>query len=264
LKTLPAYFAFVILGMIVTCPRPAPAQGNPYDVFAKVLMPFVNVLAKNSRDPNKAFIATLELEDAKGLEPETRGARLEIAFQAPNKLKLRGPVMGEIVTVCRKGQRLWASPGPKLAALLDAAGSRRKLPAADPKFELAPFSLPFPEKQLVFMPALFRVQAGGQEEIAGEVCQVIDVQLMPELERSLKGAKGWSARVWARPDGKLAQIKASGPEISVTVRVLQLQFAPSLAKDTWSPSPGEEVLEIAPSRYDQLVRALLGGKADSR
>lgn len=259
MKTLPV-LTVVLLAFITIAPSSPGAPANPYDTFAKVLMPFVNVLAKNSRAPEKAFTATLELESATGAPEELKAGRLEISFQAPNKLKLRGPVLGEQATICRKGQKLWVAPGQKIESIIAAASEGRAFPPPNPEYQLAPFSLPFPEKQLVFLPALFQVQALPDEEIAGEACRVIDVRLMPELERSLKGAAGWTARVWVNPDGKPARIQVTGPKTSVRVRVAALQFTPELSKETWSPAVGEDALKIPPARYDQLMRALLGGK----
>ena len=66
----------------------------------------------------------------------------------PDKLRLRAPVLGEDVTICRHGQELWAYPASKIEPLLQAAAAAKKLPKPDPKFRLEPFALPIPEKQL--------------------------------------------------------------------------------------------------------------------
>ncbi|RYD74905.1 MAG: hypothetical protein EOP84_19160, partial [Verrucomicrobiaceae bacterium] len=71
------------------------AAENPYDTLGKVLMPFVNILAEKSRSPDRAVLLNLELEEATETPKELQGARVEISFQAPDKIKIQGPVLGE-------------------------------------------------------------------------------------------------------------------------------------------------------------------------
>lgn len=239
------------------------AAENPYDTFGKVLMPFVGVLAEKSRTPDQAVLLHLELEETTDAPKELQGARVEISFQAPNKLKIQGPVLGEELTLCRRGQELWVTPGAKAEALINAASAEKKLPPPNPDFKLAPFRLPIPAKQLVFLPALFKVQAAGEETVGDQVCRVLDVRLMPELERSLTGEQGWSARLWVNPENKPVRLQVrQGAKFSVTVRFSKVEFLPSLPKTTWKPAPeqADDVLKISPERFDQLIRALLGSK----
>jgi hypothetical protein len=244
------------ISLVVTAAMAGPP--NAYDTLAKLLTPFVSVLAKNPKSTSRAVRMTVELENASSAPKEAVGSKVEISFQSPDKLRIRGVALGEDVTVCRNGQELWASPGDKIQALLDATAADRKLPPPDPKYKLAPFQLPVPEKQLVFLPALFRAQNAGQEEINGEVCQVLDLQLMPELARSAKEVQGWSARAWVLPDAKPARIILQGPDQTIGLRFSNVTFQKSLDPATWE-APADAA-KIPPSRYDQLIRALLNRK----
>ncbi|RYD83733.1 MAG: hypothetical protein EOP84_07465 [Verrucomicrobiaceae bacterium] len=96
-----------------------------------------------------------------------------------------------------------------------------------------------------------------------QTCRVLDVRLMPELERSLAGEQGWSGRLWVNPENKLARVQVRrDTKFSATVRFTKVEFHPSLPKETWKPTPEEakDVLKISPERFDQLLRALLGTK----
>src|SRR5579862_9877615 len=104
-------------------------------------MPILNVFAKSTTNPNRALSFTARLEQMTDLPPELSGSRAEVALEYPDKLRLRAPILGEDITVCRKGQEIWAFPGSKVEALLSAAAAK-KLPKADPKFRLQPFALP--------------------------------------------------------------------------------------------------------------------------
>ena len=222
-------------------------------------MPFVQLLAKESKSPNRAVAMSLRLESMTNLPPEFVGATAEISLETPDKLRVRAPVFGEELTIVRNGQKLWVSPGAKAAALLELANREGKLPRGDKKFRLESFELPIPEKQLVFLPALLQVQDAGEELIDGERCRVVDLELMSELARSL-GVEGWSARVWVDKDNHPARLRLTRAEWQIQVRFERVAFSPALPPETWLPAEGEDALEISPMRYKQLIDSLTGSR----
>jgi hypothetical protein len=245
----------LIFALALTSAR---AEENRYDLLGRTLLPFLKVFAKSTTNPNRAMSFTLQLEQMTGLPPELAGSRAEVAVEYPDKLRLHGPVLGEDVTICRKGQELWAFPGSKVEALLTAAAEARKLPKADPKFQLQPFALPIPEKELVFLPALFQVKDVGSEPLDGETCRVIDLFLMPELARSVK-AQGWAARAWVNSHDQPVRISVAKPGWMIVVRFEHLEFAPKLPESTWEPTSEQagDVLKLDPARYQQLLGTLV-------
>lgn len=239
-------------------PPAARAVENKYDVLAKLLMPFASLLSENSRNAQRAVRFTAQLETMTNLPPALAGARAELALEYPDKLRLRGPVLGETLTICRDGQKLWVSPGSKAAALLQLAAADKRLPPADPKARLAPFRLPVPEKQLVFLPALFRVEDGGRDLVGDRECRVLGLQLAPELEQSLK-AGGWSGRVWVGEKGAPLRLIVEQPGWEIAVRFERVEFSKSLPPSTWQPDAAEsaDVLKLTPAQYQQLLSVLL-------
>ena len=138
----------------------ARAQENRYDAFSKTIMPFLGVIAKDSKTGNRAFTLKVRIEQSSDLPAELNGASAEIAVQMPDKLRLHGPLLGETFTLVREDEKIWIAPGAKARALLDAAvvagvsdPGRSALPPAEKKYKLGEFELPFPEKQLVFLAA---------------------------------------------------------------------------------------------------------------
>jgi hypothetical protein len=251
-------FLRLLLILTILAPAVAPAAEHRYDVLAKLLTPFINVLAKNTKNPNRALSLDLRLERMTDLPPALAGARVAFSLEYPDKLRLHAPILGEDLTVCRNGQQVWVMPGAKLQALLDAAVAEKKLPKPDPAYRLEPWQLPIPEKQLVFLPALFQVKDAGSEEVDGETCRVLDLALMPELERSMK-AEGWGARVWVRANYKPARLIVSKPGWEIAVKFERVEFAPKLPPPTWQP-PAEaagDVLQIDAPRFQQLMRAIV-------
>ncbi len=234
------------------------AEENRYDLLGRTLMPFVNVFAKSTSSPNRAISFTLKLEQMTDMPPALAGSRAEIAVEYPDKLRLHGPVLGEDITICRKGQEVWAYPGSKVEALLATAAAAKKLPKADPKFQLKPFGLPLPEKDLVFLPALFQIKDVGSEPLDGTACRVMDLFLMPELARAMK-AQGWGARAWLSSEAKPVRISVAKPGWLVVVRFENLTFAPKLPDSTWEPTSEQagDVLKLDAVRYQQLLGTLV-------
>lgn len=240
------------------CAQPGHAADNRYDLLGQMLLPFVNVFAKATTNPNRAVQLTARLEQMTGVPPTLIGSKAELALEYPDKVRLRAPVLGEDVTICRHGQEVWAYPASKLQPLIEAAAAAKKLPKLDKKFRLEPFALPIPEKQLVFLPVLFQVNEIGAEPLDGENCRVLDLFLMPELAKSLK-AKDWASRVWARPNAKPARLSVAKGDWNVVVRVEQLEFSPTLPASTWEPTPEQaaDVLQLDAPRYQQLLESLV-------
>ncbi len=268
------FFLLVNFGhLALAAPVAAPAEPNKYDVFANALMPFVGVVAgksKGTKDPqntpqntpqnqNRAVSLTLRLEQMTGLGAEWVGKTASLQVESPDKLRLQAPVLGEELTICRHAQEIWVAPGAKVAALLEAAAAFKKLPTANPKYELKPFALPVSEKQWVFLPALFQLSDVGAEPLDGVQCRVLDVQLMAPLAKSLK-INGWMTRIWVRPDALLARITVSRPGWAIVLKVDECKFSPPLPGATWEPEPGSDVMKLAPAQYDQLLRSIGGGK----
>ena len=255
MKILHPVRLLIVLALVTVSAR---AEENRYDLLGRMLMPFVNVFAKTTSNPNRAMSFNLRLEQMTDMPPELAGSHVEFALEYPDKLRLHGPVMGEDITICRKGNELWAYPGSKVEALLNAAAEKKKLPRVDPKFQLHPFELPIPEKELVFLPALFQIKDVGSESLDGDPCRVMDVYLMPQLVRSLK-ADGWGARAWINGNAKPVRISVAKPGLMIVVRFENVQFTPKLPASTWDPTSEQagDVLKLEPKRYMQLLNSLV-------
>ncbi|MDB6151060.1 MAG: hypothetical protein JWQ44_2508 [Chthoniobacter sp.] len=249
------FLRLLLAALVLGAPGQARAVEHRYDVVAKLLTPFISLLAKTTQSPNRALLLTARLERLTDLPPELAGAKAELALQYPDKLRLHAPLLGEVFTVCRNGQQIWAAPGSKLQTLLDAAVAEKRLPKPDPKYRLEPFRLPLPDKQLVLLPALLQVQDGGMENVAGKPCRVLTLSLMPELERSLE-LEGWRARVWVDAAYKPARLIVAKPGWELAVRFETVEFSPRLPATTWRPG-GDDVIEIDAPRFQQLMQAIV-------
>lgn len=252
---------FVFFFVFTFIAAPSRAQENRYDAFSKTITPFLGIFAKDRKSDQRALSLKLRVEQSSDLPAELNGATAQIAIEMPDKLRLHGPLLGETFTLVREDEKIWIYPGAKARALLDAAVAGKELPPAEKKFKLGEFKLPIPEKQLIFLAALFTIKDLGSEMLDDVECRVLDVALMPELAESLK-ASGWAGRLWITPDHKPARLTLAKKGWHIVLRFADVQFASELPEATWQPSTAEaaDVLELEPKEYSRFLRAIGGGK----
>lgn len=224
----------ILIALVLFCLglNSARAGENAYDVVGKVLAPFVSLLAKDS--PPSAARVELTLQELTNAPKDLLGAKVQVALQRPDKLRLEFLFQGEPITIGRQGNRLWAHPGGKVDFILrQLAGEVPEPETLMPRLEIG-----LPKKQLVFLPALFQVRDLGEEVVGAESCRVLELKLMPELARSAK-LDQWVAKLWVRADYKPAALELIGPEWRLEVGFNHLEFTPALPPETWQPTPGQ-------------------------
>jgi len=237
--------------------------GGKNDLFAGILAPFTKVFAKKSSLTDRTLQLELRLESMTGLPAELAGSRASVKLAAPDKVLLSGPVMGQEVTICRDGQEFWVSPGSKLDAVLASAEAAGRLGKVDPNARVKAMELPLSELQLVFLPALFQVQELDSETLDGAACRVIDVEMMPELVKILKGS-GWKARVWAGEDAVPMRIRVRQPDWEVVVRIDSVRYFAPLGAETWKPSEeqSKDLRRLSAGQFRQLLNLVTGGREE--
>ena len=227
------------------------AVENRYDVVAKMIQPFGRVFSNEGKGAgDRGMILGVKLERLTGLPAELVGTRAELVMEYPDKVRMRAPVMGEELVVCRSGEKVWVWPGSRAKEILGKAG---KLPVAEKGAKLGNFGLPVGEKQLGFLAMLFRIEDVGVEKLDGEGCRVMDLFLMPELAKGLK-EKDWAARVWVKGDGLPGRFSLVRGGWQMVVRFERVEFSKGLPKGTWEPSEAEagDILWLDAGGYGQL------------
>ena len=231
-----------------------PPRDNPYDVIGNVFSPFWSVLLADTKSPNKACTMTIEMVEVSGRLPkQMTGASLQAAVQFPDKVKLQAPVLGEQITVCRNGDKVWAYPGAKVEFLLN----RFKGKPPPTKKKNTPIYLPITPQQAIFLPALLftvtRPDVAEIQNLNGEDCRVISAGLMPELARSAK-AEGFRAKMWVAPGYLPRRIEITQPDFVAVTDIKDLRFSPSLPAATWQPPV--DVTDIYWTNSDMLDSVL--------
>ncbi|MGC1479742.1 MAG: hypothetical protein WA771_04510 [Chthoniobacterales bacterium] len=229
---------------------------NRYDVVGKIFQPFWSVLLAGGEGRDKAASLQIVMREVTGRLPkEFEGGTLDAAIQFPDKVKLIAPVLGERMTVCRSGDKVWAVPGAKIEYLLKQFAG--KLPPPTEKAN-TPLFLPITAQQAVFLPALFVMEEEKIfEELNGEQTRVLSGGLMPELAKAAK-AEDFRASVWVASGYLPRQIKVVQKDFTATVGIENLVFAPALAPSVWAPPEGEtDVYWTTPDVLEQLLFVLM-------
>lgn len=230
-------FVFILAIAVAAVPATAqdgPPRGNPYDVIAKIFEPLTGVLLTETNSSNRAAEIELEMVEVGGRLPkEMRGAVFKGSVQFPDKVRLEAPVMGETFTVCRDGDKVWATPGQKVEFLL----SKFEVAPKDMGGLSTPVYLPITPQQAIFLPALFSVarpDVAEVDELRGESCRVLSVRLMPALAGGLD-AEDFEAVLWVGPGNQLRRVEVLRKDFSATVDIRSIKFLPSLPESTWEP-----------------------------
>jgi hypothetical protein len=251
----PAAALMALLWMAM--PGTLAARENPYDVLGKALMPIANVFATdaNGEPAPHALVLDAHLLEASKLPPELQGQAVHVALRTPDALLVQAPIAGQILTVCREGDAFWVTPGSKAQALLDqssaAAPVKKKKKSKAEAALMGPLALPVPQKELVFLPVLFQVADAGDDTVGGKPCMVLDVQLMPQLAKSLHG-EDWTARLWVGADYGIVQLALTGPHWSGKVAIDKLEFPAELPDAAFQPQ-GTDVLRLTPEQFLGLM-----------
>ncbi|HEY5778580.1 MAG TPA: hypothetical protein VIT00_07555 [Terrimicrobiaceae bacterium] len=252
-RFVPFLALIVALDVPIARAQKAPPRDNPYDVIGKVFSPFWSVLLADTKSPNKACTMRIEMAEVSGRLPkQMTGASLQAAVQFPDKVKLQAPVLGETITVCRDGDKVWAYPGAKVEFLLQ----RFKGKPPPTKKKNTPLYLPITPQQAIFLPALFTVarpDVAEVESLNGEECRVITAGLMPELAKSAK-AEGFRARMWVAPGYFPRRVEIKQPDFVAITDIKDLTFSPSLPASTWQPPT--DVTDIYWTNSDMLDAVL--------
>jgi len=232
------------------------ADGPIYDVFAKALAPFASALFGGADGKPASFVAECTVTGATGRLVPALGIRLRIAMQSPDRLRLDVVTNGNLLTACRNGKELWATPAGPMRSLAEAAGIDTTKTVPDTvSVPLVPISLN--AQMLAFLPIVFDVKDLGPE--ADPPQRVLEFGLLPEVRDAIK-APPFSAKAWIGPDGRPARVAVGGEDYSLDLKVDKLDFAGELAPTAWEPPEGTEALRLPASALNDLFEKMLGTK----
>ena len=262
-------------GLVVAClllPRVSTAQDTATNSPATYLVQAVNqlvaILEPPSDKPARTFSTTVKVVKAEGLPAEAAGREVELAFQAPEHLRIAAKVEDYNLVVCRDGQELWAYAPNKKFGLL---GSPDKAPfstAPDAKdtSTMEPLKLPIPVEQLGLLPMFADIESLAGETIGTDKCRVLKVTPKPEAIDALKVPK-FTLRLWVREsDSMPVRLAANdGKSMDVQIDLANAKFEDAWPADKWKLKAGEgdKVQTVARShllRFMKVAMTMLNNK----
>ena len=235
---------------------PAPSE-NRYDVLSKMITPMAGVLLGGNQTTDRAMTIKATVGQVAGRLPQAlQGASFTAKIQYPGRVRLDAPVLGETLTVCRNGDKVWAVPGSKIQFLLDQFQHK---PRAHPQAKGgAPLQLPFTAQQAVLLPALFQLEKTADvAEIAGASCRVIAGGLMPEIGKAAK-AEDFSAKLWVCSDYTPKRIDIRRSDFAMSFLIGELSYVPGFPASTWQPPQGAtDVYRCDAANLEELLYVVM-------
>jgi len=251
-------FAAWVAGALMVIPAAHAAEGQIYDVFAKALAPIASSVFGGAAGQPGAMVAECAVGEATGRLAAARGMKLRLAVQAPDHLRVDLAYNGMVLTACRAGKELWATPAGPMRSLAQAAGIDVEKTAPDASSPpLIPLALD--PQMLVFLPVVFDVQDLGMENIQGSPHRGMKFGLMPELKKSIE-AEDFDARAWINNEFQPRRVTVEGADYSLEVNVDKMNFAPKLPPTAWEPPADQEVLRLPASALNELFEKMLAEK----
>ncbi len=256
-----------LLCLALALPGLAPAQTTNTNSAAQLLASALTRLAvlvqPPSGEPARTFAATVKVAKADGLPLQLASSELELAFQAPDCLRLALNLGEDRFLLGRNGQEVWLhAPGKKFGLI----GSPEAAPfatAPDRKDSaaLGPLKLPIPPEQLVLLPLLMDVQVLPDEEVGGARCRVLKATPKPEAISGL-GLPQATFQLWLRPSDCLPVRLGyrDAKDIDVQVELVQPRFLEARPPEKWKlqPADGNLIEVVARSHVTRFLKVALG------
>jgi hypothetical protein len=251
-------FAASILALFLAVPSGYAAEGQIYDVFAKALAPIASSVFGGAAGQPGAMVVECTVGEATGRLAAANGMKMRLAVQAPDHLRVDLAYNGMLLTACRAGKELWATPAAPMRSLAQAAGIDVGKSAPDSTSPpLIPLALD--PQMLVFLPVVFDVKDLGMEDINGTAHRGMQFGLMPELKKSIK-AEDFDARAWINTEFQPRRVTVEGADYSLQVEVDKISFAPQFPPTVWQPAENQDVLRLPASALNELFEKMLAQK----
>ncbi len=235
---------------------------TPQEVLGAAVGQFANLVQPVSGGPGAAVSTRLQVVEAEGLGKGLVGHTADLAFQAPDRLKLSTRIEGRTLELGRNGQALWIFAPEQKFGVLGSADVPRFASAPDRKdgTVLPPFRLPLPREQLLLLPLLMELDPVVEEPVNGTACYAVRGKPQPQAIQALKLPRG-EFQLWVRCHDSLpARLALSdGKGKRLVLDFGDLQLADSRPADAWElpKRPEAKVETVALSHLTRFIPAAL-------
>ena len=260
------------LAVSLLLPRISLAQDTSTNSPATFLVQAVNqlvaILEPPSDKPARTFTTTLKVVKAEGLPKEAAGREVELAFQAPEHLRIAAQVEGYNIVACRDGQELWVYAPAKKFGLLGSPDKApfSTTPDAKDTTTMEPLKLPIPVEQLGLLPMFADIESLTGETVGTDKCRVLKITPKPEAIDALKIPK-FTVKLWVRESDSMPVRFAAndGKNIDAQIDLINAKFQDAWPADKWKLKAGEgdKLQTVARShllRFMKVAMTMLNNK----
>ena len=235
---------------------------QPQEIFASALLKIAGVIEPAAGAPAQTFSAQLKVVKADGLPKELIGRTAELAYQAPDHLRLSALLDGHPYSLGRDRQNLWIHSAEKKFGVVGAPGQARFLTAPDKvdSTQLKPVKLPLPKEQIALLPLLMKVESLPVETLDNVRCQVLKAAPQPEALQALK-IPNVQFEVWVRETdqwpARLGYADGKGVHLQIDLQNIKLEEAWPEEKWKIPAGTGEKAETVALSHVTRFLSAAL-------
>ncbi len=254
--------AWLLTSPFLLAQTPDVKTSTPAEVFSATLVKTARAIEPPNGATAQTFSTHLKIIRADGLPKELLGRELDLAFQAPDRLRLQAVVEGETYSFGRDGQQLWVHAPAKKFGIIGAPDRPRFASAPDKidPTKLGRLKLPLSREQLSLATLLFKLEGRPAEMVGGVNCQVLFATPPPEAAEAFKIPAGqW--QLWVRDTDKLpARIGYSdGKGVHVIVELQHMKFEEPWAAAKWklNASADEKIETVALAHLMRFIPVAL-------
>jgi outer membrane lipoprotein-sorting protein len=246
--------------------RPASAQATdtnpPAQVLSSALAKVAGLVQPPAGELARTFTTTVKIVRAEGLPGDLAGRELELAFQAPDHLRVGATWSRENFLLGRNGQEVWLYAPERKFGLIGSPNVAPFSTAPDRK-DAAPLGLlklPIPPELLTLLPLLMDPTSLPDQEVGGERCHVLKVTPKAEAASSL-GLPQMTVQLWLRASDSLplrvVYREAKGTDVEV--ELVHPRFEEAWAAEKWKlqPRQGDTVETVARSHLTHFLNVAL-------
>src|SRR5579859_3150444 len=96
-----------IVSLLTPLARAQESQPTARQILLQALTKWADIVENKTDGPPRTLVAHLKLAKSDGLSPTFDGLKVDLAFQAPDRLRISGAAVGFNVSVGRDRNEVW-------------------------------------------------------------------------------------------------------------------------------------------------------------
>ena len=225
---------------------------SPTHYFVQAVNRLTAVLEPPASQAPRTFTTTLKVTKADGLPAQVLGREMDIAFQAPDHIRISANWDKQSFVLCRDGQQLWVySPAEKFGVIgLPEEAQASTASTTNDTRRMGPLKLPIPVGQLALVPLFAEVKILTNDTVESTPCRVLKVTPKKEAIESMKAPQGTIQLSLRESDSfpmRLGFHDAKGTDVQIDLVNPQIQDA--WPEEKWKLKAGEGDKIVSSEHY---------------